>query len=140
MRQVDEVIKRAERIKGKGSRRQIWIEVDLPEVSSFSQPPKCLPIDVYDSKWFNDCPIGGKMVLADSFKVAFLPNASQSICGIQHSDESLSDHEFTEKYWQKCTASYDLSHKISKEDDESKRIEDYSERDEEIAADDNEEE
>ncbi|MBW0489558.1 hypothetical protein O181_029273 [Austropuccinia psidii MF-1] len=129
MRRVDEVIDKKERIQGKGSRRQIRIEADLPEVSSCSQPPKCLPIDVHDSKWFNNCPIGEKVVLADSFKVSFLPNASQSICGIQNSDKRLSDHQITKNYWEKCTYSYDLSHKIPKEDDESESIEDYSKSD-----------
>ncbi|MBW0505293.1 hypothetical protein O181_045008 [Austropuccinia psidii MF-1] len=56
-------------------------------------------------------------------------------------DERLSDHKFTEKYWEKCTASYDLSHEISKEDDdESESIENYSKHDEEISEDNNEEE
>ncbi|MBW0558152.1 hypothetical protein O181_097867 [Austropuccinia psidii MF-1] len=147
MRRVDEEIEKAERIQGKRSRRRIRIEADPPELSPYSQPPKGLPIDFYDSKWFNDCPIGEKTVLADSFKVAFLPNASQSIRGIQHPDERLSDRKFTEKYWEKCTASYDLSHEISKEDDgsesdddESESIASYSESDEEIAEDNNEEE
>ncbi|MBW0474921.1 hypothetical protein O181_014636 [Austropuccinia psidii MF-1] len=147
MQRVDEEIEKAERIQGKQSRRRIRIEVDPPEVSPYSQPPKGLPIDFYNSKWFNDCPIGEKTVLANSFKVAFLPNASQSIRGIQHPDERLSDRKFTEKYWEKCTASYDLSHEISKEDDglesdedESESIENYSKSDEEIVAENNDEE
>ncbi|MBW0560240.1 hypothetical protein O181_099955 [Austropuccinia psidii MF-1] len=90
MRNVDEEIKKAEGIQGKQSRGEIHIEVDPPKVSPYSQNPKGLPIDFYNSKWFNDCPIGEKMVLADSFKVSFLPNASQSICGIQHADKRLS--------------------------------------------------
>ncbi|MBW0543827.1 hypothetical protein O181_083542 [Austropuccinia psidii MF-1] len=57
-------------------------------------------------------------VVADAFKVAFLPDASQSIRGIKHPDERLSDQNFTEKYWERCTADYDLSHKISKEDED----------------------
>ncbi|MBW0467535.1 hypothetical protein O181_007250 [Austropuccinia psidii MF-1] len=80
------------------------------------------------------------MVLANSLKVAFLPNAFQSIRGIQHPDKRLSDHKFTKKYWEKCTSFYDLSHEISKEDDESERIENYSKSDEEIVAENNDKE
>ncbi|MBW0496854.1 hypothetical protein O181_036569 [Austropuccinia psidii MF-1] len=147
IRRVYEEIEKAERIQGKQSRRKIFIEVDPPEVSPYSQPPKGLPIDFYNSKVFNDCSVGEKTVLANSFKGAFLPNASQSICGIQHQDKRLSDLKFTEKCWEKCSASYDLSHEISKEDDgsesdddESESIKNYSESVEEIAADNNEEE
>ncbi|MBW0543488.1 hypothetical protein O181_083203 [Austropuccinia psidii MF-1] len=86
------------------------------------------------------------MVLADSIKVSFFANASQYIRGIQNPNKSLSDRKFTEKYWERCTASYDLSHEISKEDDglesdddESESIENYSKGDEEIAEDNKEE-
>ncbi|MBW0494962.1 hypothetical protein O181_034677 [Austropuccinia psidii MF-1] len=115
-----------------------------PKISmlkEFSNCFKSLPIDFYDSKWFNDCPIGEKTVLANSFEVSFLPNASQSIRGIQHPDKRLSDRKFTEEFRDKCTAPYDLSHKISKKDDDyDESIENYSKSDEEIAADKNEEE
>ncbi|MBW0539064.1 hypothetical protein O181_078779 [Austropuccinia psidii MF-1] len=122
MRQVYEEFEKEEWIQVKQSRRKIQIEADPPEVPPYSQPPKGLPIDFYNSKWFNDFPIGEKTVLADSFKVAFLPNASRYIHGIQHPDKRLSDRKFTKKYWEKCAASYDLSHKISKEDDEPESI------------------
>ncbi|MBW0542210.1 hypothetical protein O181_081925 [Austropuccinia psidii MF-1] len=59
----------------------------------------------------------------------------------------VSDRKFTKKYWEKCTASYDLSHEISKEDDgsesdddESESIENYSKSDEEIVAENNDKE
>ncbi|MBW0483738.1 hypothetical protein O181_023453 [Austropuccinia psidii MF-1] len=110
-------MEKAERIQGKRSRRPIRIEVDPPEFSPYSQPPKGLLIDFYDSKWFDDCTIGEKMLLANSIKVAFFANASQSIRGIQHPNKSLSDRKFTEKYWERCTSSYGLSHEIPKEDD-----------------------
>ncbi|MBW0461105.1 hypothetical protein O181_000820 [Austropuccinia psidii MF-1] len=79
-------------------------------------------------------------ILANSFKASFLPNAPQSIPGILHPEKDLSDHKFTEKYWENCISSYELSHKISKEDDESARIENFSESDEEIEVEKNEEE
>ncbi|MBW0576832.1 hypothetical protein O181_116547, partial [Austropuccinia psidii MF-1] len=44
----------------------------------------------------------------------------------KHPDKMLSDHKFTKKYWEKCTASYNLSHKISKEDDGSESDDDES--------------
>ncbi|MBW0467891.1 hypothetical protein O181_007606 [Austropuccinia psidii MF-1] len=88
-----------------------------------------------------------KNCLANSFKVTFLPNASKTIFCIQNPDKRLSDRKFTQKYWQRCTASYDPSHKISKEydgsesdDDESESIEFYSESDEEIVEDKNQDE
>ncbi|MBW0537830.1 hypothetical protein O181_077545 [Austropuccinia psidii MF-1] len=117
MRWVDEEIEKAKRIQGKQSRRQIWIEVDPSVVSPNSQTPKGLVIEFYNSKWFNNCHICKKTLLADSFKVSFLPKASQAIHGIQHQDKRLNDQIFTKKYWEKCAFSYDLSHKISKEDD-----------------------
>ncbi|MBW0558485.1 hypothetical protein O181_098200 [Austropuccinia psidii MF-1] len=99
-------------------RRVDEIEVNPPKLSTYSQPPKGLPIDFYDPKWFNNFPVGQKTVVADAFKVAFLPDASQSIRGIKHPDERLSDRNFTEKYWERCIADYDLSHDIAKEDED----------------------
>ncbi|MBW0575620.1 hypothetical protein O181_115335 [Austropuccinia psidii MF-1] len=125
MRRVDEEIEKAELIEGKRSKRQNRIEVDSPNVSTNSQPPKGLPIDFYDPTWFNNCPVGKKTILADAFKVAFLPNASQSIRGVQHPDERLSDRNFTEKYWEINTEKYDLSHEIAREDEDSES--DYNE-------------
>ncbi|MBW0587812.1 hypothetical protein O181_127527 [Austropuccinia psidii MF-1] len=134
MRRVDEEIEKAERIEQKRSRGRKRIVVDSPSISIHSHPPKGLPIDFYDPSWFNNCPPGQKTTVADSFNIAFLPDASQSILGIQHPDERLNDQNFTEKYWEKCAEYYDLSHEIAREDedlesDDSAIIDDNSESD-----------
>ncbi|MBW0477351.1 hypothetical protein O181_017066 [Austropuccinia psidii MF-1] len=77
--------------------------------------------DFYDPTWFNTHPYGKKKVFSDAFNVAFLPDASQCIHGLQHQDERLRNHNFTEKYWEKCTSSDDLSHEILKDDEDSDR-------------------
>ncbi|MBW0504954.1 hypothetical protein O181_044669 [Austropuccinia psidii MF-1] len=125
MRRVAEEIDKEELIEGKQSKRQNQIKIDSPNVSTNSQPPKGLQIDFYDPTWFNNCPIGKKKILADAFKVSFLPNASQSIRGVQHPDERLSHQNFTEKYWEINTEKYDLSHEIAREDEDSES--DYNE-------------
>ncbi|MBW0529292.1 hypothetical protein O181_069007 [Austropuccinia psidii MF-1] len=70
----------------------------------------------YDPTWFNIRPPGQKTVIADYLNVAFLPNSSASIRGVQHPDEKLSDRKFTEKYWEKVIGPYDISHEIPNED------------------------
>ncbi|MBW0520378.1 hypothetical protein O181_060093 [Austropuccinia psidii MF-1] len=105
----------------KQSKRRNRIEVDSPITSHYSQPPKGLPIDFYDPAWFNTHPYGKKTVLDDAFNVAFLPDASQCIRGIQHQDERLSNRNFTKKYWEQCTFSYNLSHEITNDNEDSDR-------------------
>ncbi|MBW0496358.1 hypothetical protein O181_036073 [Austropuccinia psidii MF-1] len=116
MRCVDEEIEKVETIEGKQSKRQNRIEVNPPNLSTYSLFPKSLPIDFYNPQWFNNCPVGQKTVVSDAFKVAFLPDASKYIHGIKNPDKRLSDQKFTKKYWERCTEDYDLSHKIVKED------------------------
>ncbi|MBW0573392.1 hypothetical protein O181_113107 [Austropuccinia psidii MF-1] len=116
MRRVDEEIEKADRIEKKILQERNQIVVDSPSISIHSHPPKGLPIDFYNSSWFNNCPPGQKPTVEDSFNVAFLPDASQSIRDIQHPDERPNDQNFTEKYWEKCAESYDLSHEIARED------------------------
>ncbi|MBW0496502.1 hypothetical protein O181_036217 [Austropuccinia psidii MF-1] len=71
-------------------------------------------------KRWRSCPPGQKTVIADYLNVAFLPDASASIWGIQHTNEKLSDKKFTEKYWDKVIGPYDISHEIpNEESDES---------------------
>ncbi|MBW0592535.1 hypothetical protein O181_132250 [Austropuccinia psidii MF-1] len=118
IRECKQVHEKAERIEQKRSRGRNQIVVDSPSISIHSHPPKGLPIHFYDPSWFNNCPPGQKTTIADSFNVAFLPDASQSIRGIQHPDERLNDQSFTEKYWEECAESYDLSHEIAREDED----------------------
>ncbi|MBW0484217.1 hypothetical protein O181_023932 [Austropuccinia psidii MF-1] len=119
MQRVDEEIEKVERMEKKQSKRRNQIKVDSPSTSRYSQPPKGLPIDFYDPAWFNTRPYGKKTVLAHEFNVAFLPDASQCIHGIQHQEERLSNRSFTEKYLEQCTFSYSLSHEIAKHNEDS---------------------
>ncbi|MBW0557276.1 hypothetical protein O181_096991 [Austropuccinia psidii MF-1] len=119
MRRVDEKIEKAERIEQKRSRGRNRIVMDSPSISIHSQPPKGLPIDFYNPSWFNNCPPGQKTTVADSLNIAFLPDVSQSICGIQNPDKRLNDQNFTEK------EDEDL------ESDDSAIIDDNSESDDE---------
>ncbi|MBW0481793.1 hypothetical protein O181_021508 [Austropuccinia psidii MF-1] len=58
-------------------------------------------------------------------KIAFLPDASQSICGIQHPDQKMNHKRFYEKYWEQATHKYNLSHEIHGNDsDESESVSD----------------
>ncbi|MBW0514420.1 hypothetical protein O181_054135 [Austropuccinia psidii MF-1] len=119
MQRVDEEIEKAERMEKKQSKRINRIEVDSPSTSRYYQLPKGLPIDLYDPAWFNTRPYGKKTFLADAFNFAFLLDASQCISGIQHQDERLRDCNFTKKYWEQYTFSYNLSHEIAKDDEDS---------------------
>ncbi|MBW0497880.1 hypothetical protein O181_037595 [Austropuccinia psidii MF-1] len=60
---------------------------------------------------------GQKTLTADVFNVAFLPDASESLRGTQHPNERLGDRNFTQKYWDQLIEPYDISHKISNEED-----------------------
>ncbi|MBW0471489.1 hypothetical protein O181_011204 [Austropuccinia psidii MF-1] len=60
---------------------------------------------------------GQKTLTADSFNFAFLPDASESLRGIQHPDERLGDRNFTQKYWDQPIEPYDISHEITNEED-----------------------
>ncbi|MBW0586857.1 hypothetical protein O181_126572 [Austropuccinia psidii MF-1] len=133
MQIADEEIEKAERMEKKQLKRRKQIEVDSPSTSRCSQPPKGLPIDFYGPAWFNTRQYGKKTVLDDAFNVAFLPDSSQCIHGIQHQDERLSNHNITKKYWEKCTFSYDLSYEIAKDDEDSDRNNDEAKINDEIS-------
>ncbi|MBW0468920.1 hypothetical protein O181_008635 [Austropuccinia psidii MF-1] len=60
-----------------------------------------------------------KTIHGNTMKVAFLPDASQSIRGIQHPDEKMSYKKFSEKYWDELTQKYDLSHEITADEDDN---------------------
>ncbi|MBW0478446.1 hypothetical protein O181_018161 [Austropuccinia psidii MF-1] len=125
MRRVDEEIEKASRNqRGKSQKHHRIISKDaLP--TTLGRPPKGLPIDFFDHQWFNNCSPAQKTIHADTMRVAFLPEASQSIKGIQNPEEKLSDKKFSEKYWDQLTQKYDLSHEIpADEDDDESNSED----------------
>ncbi|MBW0541941.1 hypothetical protein O181_081656 [Austropuccinia psidii MF-1] len=101
---------------GKGAtKREHHIAEDSDSMVTKSIP-KGLPIDFYDPDWLNDC-IAGQKRNTDTFKVAFLPDASKSLLGKPHPDERLSDKQFTDKYWAEETQEYDISHEIFNNDE-----------------------
>ncbi|MBW0585559.1 hypothetical protein O181_125274 [Austropuccinia psidii MF-1] len=85
--------------------------------TAFGQPPKGLSIDFFDHQLFNNRSTAQKTIHADTIIVAFLPDSSQSIQGIQHPDEKLSHKKFIEKYWDELTQKYELSHEIPVDED-----------------------
>ncbi|MBW0580121.1 hypothetical protein O181_119836 [Austropuccinia psidii MF-1] len=117
MRRVDEEIEKAERDNGKTSNRRHRLVPDKPVTSICNQVPRGLPIDFHEPSWFNNRKAGQKTLTADSFNVAFLPDASESLRGIQHPDERLGDRNFTQKYWDQLIEPYYISHEITNEED-----------------------
>ncbi|MBW0493901.1 hypothetical protein O181_033616 [Austropuccinia psidii MF-1] len=62
-------------------------------------------------------------------KIAFLPDTSQSIHGIQHPNKQMNEKRFSKKYWEKATQKYNLSHEIHGDDsDESESDSEDNER------------
>ncbi|MBW0476128.1 hypothetical protein O181_015843 [Austropuccinia psidii MF-1] len=116
MRRIDEEIEKAQNAERKGNqRRQRHMPADgMASISKYA--PKGLPIDFYDPDWYNNRTAGQKRSFADSYNVAFLPDASKSLLGNQHPDERLSDKRFTQKYWEEVIEAYDISHEMVNDD------------------------
>ncbi|MBW0542055.1 hypothetical protein O181_081770 [Austropuccinia psidii MF-1] len=77
-----------------------------------------------------------KKTACDSFNIALLPNASESLHGIQHPDEKRGDRCFTEKYWDRLILPYDISHEIHQEEELKGLNGQVSDKSEEISSDD----
>ncbi|KAG0149943.1 hypothetical protein CROQUDRAFT_8051, partial [Cronartium quercuum f. sp. fusiforme G11] len=90
-----------------------------PHESTFTKPPKGLPINFYEPDWFNHVlSASQKSEIADCDNVMFLPNVEQSLLGKAHPDKKLSDKKFSKKYWDEGSKVYDMDHKIEVEEDE----------------------
>ncbi|MBW0536193.1 hypothetical protein O181_075908 [Austropuccinia psidii MF-1] len=72
-------------------------------------PPKGLPIDFYNPKWFNKLSMLEKHRIADSDNVAFLPDPQDLLQAKRNPDEKLSDKQFNKKYRELVIGAYDLS-------------------------------
>ncbi|MBW0512447.1 hypothetical protein O181_052162 [Austropuccinia psidii MF-1] len=72
-------------------------------------PPKGLPIDFYNPKWFNNLSTLEKHRISDSDNVAFLPDPQDLLQAKRHPDEKLSDKQFNKKYHELVIGTYDLS-------------------------------
>ncbi|MBW0497861.1 hypothetical protein O181_037576 [Austropuccinia psidii MF-1] len=99
MRRLDEEIEKAQNAEQKVNQRcQCHMPADgMASIGKYA--PKGLPIDFYNTYWYNNHTAGQEQSFADSYNVAFLPDTSKSLIGNQHPDERLSDKRFTQKYW-----------------------------------------
>ncbi|MBW0473705.1 hypothetical protein O181_013420 [Austropuccinia psidii MF-1] len=79
---------------------------------------------------------GKKSQKHERVEMAFLPNALQSIRGVQHPNEKLGDKKFTEKHWEKATEQYDLSHEIAAEDEYDESNSDFQDIDSDSSSND----
>ncbi|MBW0591147.1 hypothetical protein O181_130862 [Austropuccinia psidii MF-1] len=91
MQRVDEEISKAEKDNGKTSNRRERLIPDEPLKSVCTQVSKGLPIDFYDPSGLNSCSAGQKTLISDVLNIAFLPDASQSLRGMQHPNERLEE-------------------------------------------------
>ncbi|KNZ51914.1 hypothetical protein VP01_3766g2 [Puccinia sorghi] len=68
-----------------------------------------LPLDFYDSSWFNSLDPSVKDTIANVERVAFLPNVSDALRAERHKHEKLSYRKFIKLFFQQLTGAYDLS-------------------------------
>ncbi|MBW0510958.1 hypothetical protein O181_050673 [Austropuccinia psidii MF-1] len=79
LQRVDKEIEKAERDNGKTSNQCQHLIPDKPATSICNQVPRGLPIDLNNPSRFNSRTDGQKTLTANSFNVAFLPDASESL-------------------------------------------------------------
>ncbi|MBW0460809.1 hypothetical protein O181_000524 [Austropuccinia psidii MF-1] len=91
MQRVYEEISKAKKDNGKISNQREHLIPDEPFKSVCTRVPKGLPISFYDLSWFNSCSARQRTLTDDAFNIAFIPDASQSLRGIQHPDERLAN-------------------------------------------------
>ncbi|MBW0483941.1 hypothetical protein O181_023656 [Austropuccinia psidii MF-1] len=88
-----------------------------PLNSVCTRVPKGLPINFWDPSWFNSHSAGHNTLISYAFNIAFLPDASQFLRGIQHPNERLGDKKFTNKYWDQVLDHYYILHVIPNEEE-----------------------
>ncbi|PLW23732.1 hypothetical protein PCASD_12610 [Puccinia coronata f. sp. avenae] len=111
MRCINDQIKKQNELEGKQVNTVCrCIRVKNPPKTAFPKAPKGLPIDFYDAEWYNDKLPAQRMNLANSNRVAFLPNPLFALTSKGQADEKLTDAKFAEKHWSRATKDYDLSH------------------------------
>ncbi|MBW0464712.1 hypothetical protein O181_004427 [Austropuccinia psidii MF-1] len=72
-------------------------------------PPKGLPIDFHNYKWFDNLSMLEKHRIADSDNVAFLPDLQDLLQEKRHPKKKLSDKQSNKKYCELVIGTYDLS-------------------------------
>ncbi|EGG05429.1 uncharacterized protein MELLADRAFT_107662 [Melampsora larici-populina 98AG31] len=111
MRRLDEHMKHSDIIINKRTQRHPRLRPAAPILSTFTRPPRGLPLDFYDSDWWNNTLSQSQRdMIGDCLNVMFLPDPSVSLLGRSHPDEKLRDRKFTEKHWARATKAYDLEH------------------------------
>ncbi|EFP93885.2 uncharacterized protein PGTG_19898 [Puccinia graminis f. sp. tritici CRL 75-36-700-3] len=103
-RRLDVVMKKAAEQDPlrKSSRRRVRRLPKEPQESLYKAAPKGLPIDFYHPKWFNELVPAQQHSIPDRTRIAFLPNANESLLpkSEKNLDEKLKDSTFTRKYWE----------------------------------------
>ncbi|MBW0504155.1 hypothetical protein O181_043870 [Austropuccinia psidii MF-1] len=80
------------------SRRRTRVLPRAPIMSKNVVPPKGLPMDFYNLKWYKSLSHYEKRIFPDRKNIAFLPNAGDCMQAQRHPDEKLTDKQFNEKY------------------------------------------
>ncbi|KNZ59217.1 hypothetical protein VP01_1781g6 [Puccinia sorghi] len=111
---LDDVMKKSAIDDGKRvqGRRQIR-HPDAP-VTIFPKAPKGLPLDFYDSEWYNNKLPAERQDQADIDTVAFLENPKDSL-RFKDPLEKLGEKQFTEERWAEATKKYDLDFAVAEE-------------------------
>ncbi|MBW0517349.1 hypothetical protein O181_057064, partial [Austropuccinia psidii MF-1] len=99
----------------------------VPIVSKNTIPPKGLPMDFYNLKWYKTLNPIEKRMYIDCTNVAFLPDAAQSLEGKRHPNENCSDKQFNEKYKEDVLKLYEVSEDEESVDEEDEEGEDGGE-------------
>ncbi|MBW0460606.1 hypothetical protein O181_000321 [Austropuccinia psidii MF-1] len=121
-RKLDEAIAAHESHLGIVSRRRTRVLPRVPIVSKNTIPPKGLPMDFYNLKWYKTLSPIEKRMYIDRTNVAFLPDAAQSLEAKRHPDEKCSDKQFNDKCKEDVLKLYEVS-----EDEEDEEGEDGGE-------------
>ncbi|KNZ60654.1 hypothetical protein VP01_1524g6 [Puccinia sorghi] len=93
--------------KGKHIQGQQQIRHPDAPFTLFTKAPKGLPLDFYDSKWYNNKLPAKRQDQADIDTFAFLKNTKDSLC-FKDPLEKWGDKCFTEERWAEATKEYDL--------------------------------
>ncbi|MBW0560292.1 hypothetical protein O181_100007, partial [Austropuccinia psidii MF-1] len=130
MCKLDKKIKDSNNVEGTISNQRQRLRLKDPPITSFPKSPKGLPIDFYNTMWFNSKLPAQRRNLADIVSVAFVKDPRESL-EFKDDSEKLGDRSFTHKNWDRATKKYNLDFLSMQEtdsDDESSNEEsDYGE-------------
>ncbi|MBW0470898.1 hypothetical protein O181_010613 [Austropuccinia psidii MF-1] len=81
------------------------VNIKEPPLTHFPKEPKGLPLEFYDTKWFNSKLPEQSKNLADVGTVAFLKDPTDSL-EFKFDDERLGNKHFTDQNWDHATTKY----------------------------------